>query len=386
LKFGFKNVLFISEGQLGDCIVLTPAIRALKETFPQIRITILIIYRRNYAFFWNGNKKQDTVNPYITESSFRGTAEVFKNNPYVDKLLELDRGALKQIKGYRRIKTELMNIIKLRKHRFDTVICSFPEDRFSLYAFLSGAKIRTGEKPAAFSFLLNRKLNITQEDGGVLRYFLNIVTSLGANVTSYDTYFSPSAESLQLADEFIKQNGLENSSCIIGVHPGSSQNDRKWEADKFAELVNLVNADFILLYSDFDIEFISEIKKHLSRTVYEVKTDSISDLAALISKCNFCIMNSSGPRHLAASLGIPVIGLFYKTDDLRWGIYDKERYPVIKTRKPCNACPSDKCLAVIPEGKFSSFCMRDIDFGEVLSKTEEFILLYGKSEAGNVIN
>lgn len=370
-----KKILFLSEGQLGDCLILTPALRALKETYPQVHVSVLIMYRRSYAYFWNSSYKNSLNTACIRSSSFKGTAEVFRDNPYVDSVFEMNRGAIRELKGIKRIKAEIRNILTLREQKFDVVVCNFPEDRFSIYAFLSGAKLRIGERPSSFGFLLNRKENVNQEDNGVLEYFISLLSPLNVKATLKDLYFKVSDEFTNKAAMYLREMGFNDSDLIIGIHPGSSQDDRKWLPEKFSYLIESLKqrCKIVIFHSDYDQEFVNEIRKHLKSEVPAIKTESISMLAAFIKNCRFCITHSSGPRHLSVALGVPVIGLFDKRDDIRWGIYDSDKFPVIKTRKECSVCPDDKCLGIIPDGKYSSYCMRDIEVEEVIDKANEFI-------------
>jgi len=367
-----ERILFIAEGQLGDVMVITPALRAVKESSKSSFVSILLLYRRKYT---ETSKFEDAV---IRKSSFKGTAEVFLNNPYADEVLELDRGALRTLKGFKRFKAELENIKNLRRHKFDTVICTFPQDRFALYSFLSGAKNRIGQKKQGLGFLLNYRPDADQNTLGVLKYFCSLLSPLGLKCNNEDTIFNiPDADKIS-AEKFYRENNLQNSKCVAGVHPGSSQHDRKWLPGRFAELINFLKndskAEVILFYSDYDIPYINEIKKNLSVNIIEAKTKTLSELASLFSKCTLCITHSSGPRHLAAAVGIKTLGIFDKCDDIRWAIYDKARHPVIKTRVPCAVCPVDRCLGIIPDGEvYSSYCMRDIKTGDVISKAKEMI-------------
>src|SRR5437870_7850627 len=131
-----NRILFFAEGQLGDSLVLMPALRAVRKTLPHIWITVLLFYRSKYF-------KQDS-DSLIKKSECRGAAEVFANNPYVDEVLELDRKALRSLRGIKRLKAELKCISYLRKNKYDAAICTFPQDRFALWAYLAGIKIRIG--------------------------------------------------------------------------------------------------------------------------------------------------------------------------------------------------------------------------------------------------
>jgi len=367
-----ERILVIAEGQLGDALVITPALRAIKESLPSSSLSILLLYRRKYT---ESSSFEDAV---IRKSPLKGTAEVFLNNPHVDEVLELDRGAMRSLKGLKRLRAEKKNIKILRQHKFDTVICTFPQDRFAIYSYLSGANIRIGQKKQGMSFLLTDKPDVSQSENGVLAYFCKLLEPIGLGCKSFETVFNIPNADKENAEKFFLQNNLNGFKRIVGIHPGSSQHDRKWLPESYAKLINFLGTDpdngIILFYSKYDIPYIGEIKKNVEVNIIEAKTKTLSELASLLVKCSFCIAHSSGPRHLAAAVGVRTLGIFDKCDDKRWAIYDKTLHPVVKTRVPCKMCPEDRCLGLIPEGEpYSSYCMRDISFDEVISKVKELI-------------
>lgn len=367
------RILFLAEGQLGDSLVITPALRAVKEKYPDSFVSILLFYRRRYT---ERSKFEDAI---IRKSNFEGTAEVFKNNPFIDEVLEIDRGALRSLSGWKRIKAELRNIKFLRKQKFDTVICCFPQDRFSWYSYFSGASVRIGEKKQGLGFLLTNRLDIKQESGGVLKYFLELLSPLEVSTNNFQTYFHIAEDDNQIAREFYQDKIVNKKKKLIGIHPGTSQDDRKWLPERFAKTINKLSEDYglniILLYSKFDSEFIDNIRESLNTVIYEMKTSTLSELASFEKICDLCITHSSGPRHLAAAVGVPTIGLFDKIDDIGWGIYDKKFHPVIKTDVSCKTCPVEKCLGIIPEGeRYSSNCMREIRVETVVNKVKEMLM------------
>jgi len=367
-----KRILFISEGQLGDILILTPVIKAVKESIESVFISILLVHRKNYT------STADIGNALIRNSEFRGTAEVFLNNPYIDEILEVDRTALRSLKGMKKIKAEWKNIRILRKKKFDIAIATFGLDRYTIYAYLSGAKMRIGQKEQPFGFLLNHKLDINSESLGVLNYFCALAEPLGVNCNEKQGVFNISESGKNKAEEFFSSQGLNTSKPVIGIHPGSSENSRKWPPSSFAGLMNSLKQEnkyrVIMFGSEFDNSFVSEINKGLRQEILQVQTRSLDELAALMARCDICITHNSGPRHLAAAVGTRTLGILEKVDDLKWQVYDTVNHPIIKSKIPCKTCPEDKCLGVIPEGEtYSSICLRDISVADVLAEVRKAV-------------
>ena len=122
-----RRVLCIAEGQLGDLLLLTPALRAVKESFPSSYLAVLVLQRRRYDVAPASG--DSSVPPPISGS----TSVVLRNDPHVDEVKEIDRSGLRELSGLRRLRSELGIIRWLRRQEFDTVICTFPEDRFRTF-------------------------------------------------------------------------------------------------------------------------------------------------------------------------------------------------------------------------------------------------------------
>ena len=153
-----NHFVFFCEGQLGDLLILTPAIRAVKDSFPDAKITAVILQRRSY----DGVEGSEII---INTGPFYGTSCVLADNKNVDRVLEIDRHYLRTLRGFSRLAAEIQIIRRLRAIKPDAVICTFPQDRFVIWAYLSGAAIRIGQRNQKFARLLTRKPDIEKEYG-----------------------------------------------------------------------------------------------------------------------------------------------------------------------------------------------------------------------------
>ena len=362
-----NRILFFAEGQLGDSLVLMPALRAVRKTLPHIWITVLLFYRSKYF-------KQDS-DSLIKKSECRGAAEVFANNPYVDEVLELDRKALRSLRGIKRLKAELKCISYLRKNKYDAAICTFPQDRFALWAYLAGIKIRIGQRKQSFSFLLTHKADADERsDEGVLKYFCRLLEPLGIKCTNFSPYYEIPQDAKDRTQEFFKNFDKK----IIAIHPGARDKDRQWPPAKYSELINCLSErnsyNVLLCYGDYDVPYIDEIKKNLRNQIVITKTDSISQLAAIFQRSNLCIVHSSGPRHLAAAAGAATLGLVDKHDHIMWKIYDDKTHHIIQSEEPCPTCKENDCLGIMPPGaSYGALCMQAIKVKDVLEKIESIL-------------
>lgn len=368
-----KKILFLAEGQMGDSIVLTPALRAAKASLPGVKITILLFHRRKYI------TKAETNIPNIEKSKFEGTAEVFRNNTDVDELLELDRKAMRRLKGFARLKSEWKCVKYLRALKFDAAISTFPQNRFVLWSFFAGIKRRIGEKGQPFDYLLTDKLDIKRSDSGVLNYFCDLLRPLGITTFDKKTNYQIPGDFTQEAEKTIAALNFDKEKKILIIHPGASDKDRQTPPEKLAELLLKIRENkpynLLVVYSEYDEEYISSFKKIYTGNISYVKTQTIGELAAILKQGDAALLHNSGPRHLAAAIGVKTVGLLEKYDDIMWKIYDDENiHAVVQSNKNCDACSAGKCRGIIPAGAiFGAKCMHDIPSVEIYSSIERII-------------
>jgi len=358
---------------MGDSIVLTPALRAAKRSLPGVKITILLFHRRKYI-----NSNLDGT-PYIEKSKFEGTAEVFRDNPDVDELLELDRKAMRRIKGLERLKAEWKCVKYLRALKFDAAISTFPQNRFVLWSFFAGIKRRIGEKDQQFDYLLTDKPAIKRSDSGVLNYFCGLLEPLGIHALDKKTYYRIPQECTQAAEKTIGALNFNKTKKLLIVHPGASDKDRQFPPEKLTEVLSKIQENrmynVLIAYSEYDEEYISSLKKHYSGNVSYLKTKIIGELAAILKQGDAALLHNSGPRHLAAAIGVKTVGLLERYDDIMWKIYEDENFhAIVQSNIVCDACSAGKCRGIIPAGAvFGAKCMHDIPSVEIYSSIERII-------------
>lgn len=358
---------------MGDSIVLTPALKAAKESLPGVNITILLFHRRKYI------NNSSTGSPYIELTNYSGTAEIFKDNPDVDAVLELDRRAMRSLKGLARLKAERSCIKYLRKQKYDAVISTFPQNRFVLWSFFAGIKKRIGEKGQQFDFLLTDKPAVKRSDAGVLNYFCDLLKPLGVTAKSKDTYYHIPENEIINAKKILGGLSISRDKKLLIIHPGASDKDRQLPPAMMSELVSMLKAkkdlQIFFAYSEYDEEYMSSLQEICDDKLVSVKTDTISGLAGILKQAYAVLVHNSGPRHLAAAIGVKTIGLLEKYDDVMWKIYEDDNiHTIVQSNKSCSLCSNGKCGGFIPENyKFGANCMHDIDINEIYSSIVRII-------------
>lgn len=365
------RILFIAESMLGDLLVMTPAICAVKRTFPQSHISLLIFQRRGYF--------RDAHATSFNETPLSGAAAVLRNNPNVDAVMEVDLQALRGLGAVSRVKAEVEIMLRLRRKKFDTVVVA-PRDRFVVWAYACGARIRVGQRRQVYHQLLTHAPDIHKADAGALKYYCNLVEAIGAKVDSYQTEFVVPDYAEAFASEFLTRNGVVDAKPKIAIHPGSSGDDRKWPPERFSQLIDLLQstseATVILCGSPFDRDVLDAVRGNATTPALVADTSQdIALLAALLKRCTLFVGNDSGPRHLAAAVGTRTLALLARNTEQEWDVYDdKSRHCLLQGNETCPACPQGSCRKTIPAGEqYGAYCMRMIPVERVVAKVREML-------------
>lgn len=369
-----NNILFLAEGQLGDLLLLTPAIHATRSSFPSARISVLILERRGELL-----EGMSAASPVVGPLP-RTADNPLATNPDVDRLFVLSRSMLRSLVGVVRVRAELSVIRFLRSQRFDTAICTFPQDRFSLLAFFSGARVRVGEDRGGLSMLLTHRITQTKEGAGVLAYYCSLVEAAGAVVPSHATSYQVPEDAERWAEEVWQASGLARAKTVVAIHPGASGAYRVWPPKNYADLIDTLQREpqyqVILCGGRFDREVVENVLRECRTAPPVILIEGgVSHLGALLRRCTICVSNNSGPRHLAVALGTRSLAIIPRFDDREWKIYDNELMAgTVQSRDRCPVCPPDACRNTVPDGEvYGSYCMRAVTVESVVARLSSML-------------
>lgn len=359
-----RRILVLAEGQLGDLLLLTPALRAIKQTFRDANLSVLIVSRTFHGM---------NLTDLSPSSAFR-ESNVLSTNPHVDTLYHVSRPFLRSMKGIKRVRTEYSIIRFLRQKRFDAVISTFPEDRFAIWSFLSGATKRIGQKKQTLSRLYSIRPDVNKFDGGVLEYYCALAGSLGAVSGSKVTEFHIPLLCSEWAESELMRNGIRRADHFIALHAGASGSYKIWPPERYAALINALQkrngVRVVLCQGTLDVEICEAIAQQMETRPIQIQTgENVGNFAALLSRASLLISNDSGPRHLAVAVKTPSLALFRRFHDREWKVYpDSDECVVATGKEECPSCPPGVCLDRIPDGeRFGSHCLRMLSVDDVLS-------------------
>ncbi|MGB8658010.1 MAG: glycosyltransferase family 9 protein [Candidatus Zixiibacteriota bacterium] len=285
-----NRILVVALHKIGDVLFTTPAIYALKEKFPQAKLTVWV--------------------------KSRGRA-VLENNPHVDEILVFDN--LSVARGFEDIspgdmKSRLNFLSELRKRKFDVVVDLVGTWGTNLYSFLSGAPLRFGFDQHGFGFLLTK---ITSPVGGghLRQNYLDAIRTMGITPSHEDLVMELSLSEREFAEKFMRDHHLDPHDFLVGIHPGAGWDTKRWPPEHFGQLAHLLgeeNGARIVLFGNSDEEKLArEIMMQMKTQPINLAGKlSLREMAAVISKCHLFLGNDTGPTYLAEALKIPV-GIFF---------------------------------------------------------------------------
>jgi len=284
----FENILIIRTDRMGDVVLTTPAIKALRRAYPAACITILVV---------------------------PATYDLINGNPYVDEILVDDRvGSHKWLFGFWRL------IREIRSKQFDLAIIFHTKRRYNLACFLAAIPYRLGYKNDKYGFLLTHPLNDTRALGQKheAEYCLDVLKAIDIVNDDLDVFvpFQTQAEAWVL--DWMKENNLMPNEFMV-VHPGASDPAKCWPTANFAQLMDRLAERYalkiVLIGSPETIPVAAQIlrqTRHASEFLNLTGNTSMAQMVSLLKRSCLLISNDSGPVHVAAGVGTNVISIFLR--------------------------------------------------------------------------
>lgn len=344
-----QNILVVRTDRIGDVVLSLPMISVLKANFPSARITMLL---RSY------------------------TKELAEGQPGLEAILLYDeRGRLKP---FWKMRSEL------HRSRFDVVILAYPTFRLALLMVLAGIPVRVGTGYRWYSFLLNRRVYEHRKtaEKHELEYNLSLLKRIGA---VFDRYEMPrlvlSDQHARVAEQIRKELGLLPGDRVIVLHPGSGGSARDWSPSRFAQLGSeIVRRGYRVVVTGGPGEdaLVQRVVSDAGSGVLPlVNRLSLNELAAFLRTVDLFVSNSTGPLHIAAAMGTPVIGFYppmRACSPQRWGPYTEKKTIFVPDPNACPRCHGRPCQG--------NDCMDLITVSEVMQSVERMLQANSPQPAG----
>ena len=319
-----EKILVFSFSLIGDAALSTAVIGPLRQRFPDAKITFLVGVL---------------------------ASDLLAADPQIDQVLVYDN------RGKHAGWCGKIRLIKLlRRERFDLVI----DLRDSVWSRFVGGKhwgmrLRRGNIHA------------------VTRY-LDALQRRGVDVDGARPQLQFTISSLAKRDAFLTENGVNQHQVLVGIHPGGNWVYKLWRPESFAQIADQLcekwNAQILLFAGPDERELQAKVANLMQCKPICVKEDDLRQVAGFIAACDLYIGNDTGPMHIAAAVGTPVIAIFGSTNHHRSGPYGEEHIVVHSgVELGCNPCHPGKRPGGC--GKGSCAVIEAITVEQVLNAAEK---------------
>ncbi|MDD4182272.1 MAG: glycosyltransferase, partial [Candidatus Omnitrophica bacterium] len=325
-----KRILVIKISSLGDIILALPSLKALKESFPEGKISILVL--KKYA-------------------------PILYGCPYVDSVITLEN-------DYKRLKN-ISSIAKdLRRRAFDYILDLQNSRASHLISFLTFPQYSFGYL-RKWGFLLTKHIRYVRNIDP-LSSQEKILELIGTRIKEKKLVFWDIKPG-------ISEKFFANEENLIGINVSASKKwlTKNWPVNQIKSLIELINKNLlshkVVLLGDLEsCEIAKEIESQAARAPINLcgKT-ALSDLPSVIKRLKVFITPDTATLHLAQALDIPTIGLFGPTDPNRHTVKSKNLYIICKELL-CSFCYKPKCKL-----DKTNLCMEKISAQEVFSQIKE---------------
>lgn len=319
-----RRILYIRNDRVGDLVLSLPALKALRDRFPQARVTVLAS-RSNHTLL-NGPTPAD------------------------DYVL-LDRRM--------KVKEQKAAILLLRAKRFDLAIDPFtgPALRPALAAFVSRSRIRIGYPGFGREVFLNLQAPVGPPGQHFVDASLDVLKPIGVVSASREPKLPLAPEEVTWAKWRLEKGGWRGQP-VVGIHPGAYYWTQRWPEDYFSALIDRLQREEnlwpVLFGGMGDRTLIEKILQGVEKKPMVYMADDLRRFAAMASSCKVLVCNNSGPLHLAGSVGVPTVSFMGPTVRSRWYPVGEHHTVFRRDDLPCIGCNRGYCMLGTHE------CMRSI--------------------------
>ena len=325
-----RNVLIIKLRYIGDVLLATPTVRAIKAARPDVRVTMMVN---------------------------RGTEGMLSGNPDLDEIVVLDKGSLA---------AQWRLIAGLRRGRFDTVIDLTDGDRSAFLSWISGAPVRIGFNDE-HRWRGRCYTEVVQPVPGMRHRIdrdLEVLKPMSIQAGSTDPRLWLMPEEENSADQLLDQLGVQRSQSMVILQPGARYWFKAWPPERFAELADRLTSQYgcqvLIGGSHQDIDLAQQIRQMAkSSPIIMAGRTAIKQFAAIAKKSALFVGSDSGAMHIASAVGTPVVALFGPSNPREWGPRGGS-VEVIYKGLDCRACFHPTCQ------RGEQNCMRLISIDEVM--------------------
>lgn len=343
---------------VGDAVMATPTLRALRALYPNAHITAMC---------------RPLVRPIIDAC------------PWVDRLVTV-RAKRKGKSDLRRV-GPISLIRRIASAKFDTAVLLPNSFRSALMVRMAGIPRRVGYDRDGRGFMLTDLLEPLRSKGGKFipvptkDYYLGVARYLGATIRdeSMELFTRPDDDARAAA--LLVAAGVPENKRVVLLNPGANYGDAKmWMPERFAavgdRLAREHSAVICVTGAPKERAILDRVMQASKERIIDLTAHGmdLTLLKSIVKRSHLLITNDTGPRHIAAALGVPVVTVFGPTDPAWTEIhFEHERQVMVKV--PCGPCQKKKCP--LRGTSDDHICMKRIDADMVFEQAKEFVTRVG---------
>jgi lipopolysaccharide heptosyltransferase II len=352
-----RNILCIRLDTLGDVLMTTPAIRAIKESLPGSQITLL-----------TSPRGQDPAR-YVSE---------------IDDVIVYESPWMKSSPAREDSQYDQAMIRKLRGRKFDaavifTVFSQSPLPA-ALLCYLADIPLRLAhcrENPYHLLTDWVKETEPAEEMRHEVRRQLDLVGSQGFQTGNTNLSLQVSDADRRCISDLLDRAGVDSARPWIAIHPGVSAPSRQYQPEGFAQAARqLVLEDglqVVFTGTAAETELIEQIRRGMQAPSISLAGQlTLGELGALLERADLLLANNTGPVHVAAAVGTPVVDLYALTNPQHtpWGVPNR----VLNHDVPCKFCYKSIC----PVGHHN--CLRLVTPEQVAGAVRDLLQETGRTK------
>src|SRR6266568_4347146 len=324
-----QRVLVVRLRSIGDVVLTTPTLFALRRFLPKAQIDILL---------------EDWVAP------------VLDGFEHVDNVITMQRGsAVSRLRVARRLRAE----------RYDVVYNLHGGTTATLLTRATGARHRVGFAHYQYQKLHNHLAPSSlllwgKDKAHSVEQQLALIGWTGVPVTDRPpTHLAVTEYAVAAVAEKLRAAGLDEATPFALVHPTASYATKQWATDKFARVVEhlaLRQLVSVAISAPAEAPLVQEMKRSASAPIVGVMDLSLPEVSALAARARLFVGNDSGIAHIAAAVGAPSVVIFGSSNVNHWRPWSNAPAEVVLEELPCQPChgyfcekfPEPECILRVP--------------------------------------
>ncbi|MBI3993371.1 MAG: glycosyltransferase family 9 protein [Candidatus Lambdaproteobacteria bacterium] len=332
------NILLIQLRRIGDVLMTTPAVRALRAAHPQARIT------------------------FLTE---RPSDLVFRHSPHVDEVLIYPgRASHWQALGW---------LWRLRRGGYDLVLDFFGNPRSAQLAWATGAPRRIGFDFRGRRWAYTERVQVPPGKLFAAAHKALLLEPLGVAADDLVPEVRVGAEDRAYAGRQLAELGLAPGEPFVALCPVSRQPYKVWPPQRFAEIADRLierhGLRVLFFWGPGEEAFVQAVRAAMRRAALpDYPVPSLLEMAALLERAVLYVGNDNGPRHFAIAVGTPTVAVFGRPFPENWTPPGATRHRAVAFDPGCkSACTYPRCTHLD--------CINKVPLEPVWAETEHLLNL-----------